>query len=184
MSLSASPALGQTKNGKIDGRVVDSSGSVLQGAQVELQPGGATGVSDARGTFTVTDLEPGTYTVTVSYVGFSPYISNVGVTAGATTEVEAALNVASSRQQVTVTAAPVTAEAEAVNVERTADNILQVLPAAVITSLPNATIADAAGRLPGVSLERDEGEGKYIDVRGTAPELTNTTIDGINTPSP
>jgi TonB-dependent receptor len=54
----------------------------------------------------------------------------------------------------------------------------------VITSLPNATIADAAGRLPGVSLERDEGEGKYIDVRGTAPELTNTTIDGINTPSP
>ncbi len=184
VSLIVSPMLGQVKNGKIEGRVTDSTGGVLQGAQVELQPGGATGVSDARGTFTVTDLEPGTYTVTVSYVGFSPYTSKIGVTAGATTEVEAALKVASSRQEVTVTATPENAVAEAVNIERSADNILQVLPAEVITSLPNATIADAAGRLPGVSLERDEGEGKYIDVRGTAPELTNTTIDGINTPSP
>jgi hypothetical protein len=33
------------------------------------------------------------------------------------------------------------------------------LPAEVITSLPNTNIADAVGRLPSVSLERDEGEG-------------------------
>jgi hypothetical protein len=183
-SLAVSTALGQVKNGKIEGHVTDTTGSVLQGAQVELQPGGATGVSDSRGAFTLTDLEPGTYTVTVSCVGFSPYASKVGVTASATTEGEAVLKVASARQEVTVTATPESAVAEAVNIERSADDILQVLPAEVITSLPNATIADAAGRLPGVSLERDEGEGKYIDVRGTAPELTNTTIDGINTPSP
>ncbi len=184
VSLIVSPMLGQVKNGKIEGRVTDSTGSVLQGAQVELQPGGVTGVSDSRGTFSLTDLEPGTYAVTVSYVGFSRYTSKVGVSAGQTTEVEAALTVASSCQEVTVTAAPENAVAEAVNIERSADNILQVLPAAVITSLPNATIANAAGRLPGVSLERDRGENKYIDVRGTAPELTNTTIDGVNTPSP
>jgi len=49
-----------------------------------------------------------------------------------------------------------------------ADNILQVLPAEVITSLPNTNIADAVGRLPSVSLERDEGEGKYVQVRGTS----------------
>ena len=38
--------------------------------------------------------------------------------------------------------------------------------------------------LPSVTLERDEGEGKYVQVRGTEPRLTNTTIDGINVPSP
>ena len=42
-------------------------------------------------------------------------------------------------------------------------------------SLPNATIADAVGRLPGVSLERDEGEGKCIQVRSLEPRLTNAT---------
>jgi TonB-dependent receptor len=178
--------LAQVGKGRVDGRVADSSGSALQGAQVTLQPGGLSRVSDQKGEFTVADVAAGDYTVSVSYVGFSDFSSKVTVTAGQTAKVEAVLKVASSHQEVTVSASatPITGEAEAVNVERTADNILQVIPAAVITSLPNATIADAAGRLPGVSLERDEGEGKYIDVRGTAPELTNTTIDGINTPSP
>jgi len=45
-------------------------------------------------------------------------------------------------------------------------------------------MADALGRLPSVTIERDEGEGKYVQVRGTEPRLTNTTIDGINVPSP
>ncbi|HEV2171916.1 MAG TPA: TonB-dependent receptor, partial [Nitrospira sp.] len=62
--------------------------------------------------------------------------------------------------------------------------IVQVLPAEVIRSLPNANMADALGRLPGVTLERDEGEGKYVQVRGTEPRLTNTTIDEMNVASP
>src|SRR5256886_16381032 len=45
-------------------------------------------------------------------------------------------------------------------------------------------MADALGRLPSVTIKRDEGEGKYVQVRGTEPRLTNTTIDGINVPSP
>jgi len=45
-------------------------------------------------------------------------------------------------------------------------------------------MADALGRLPGVTIERDEGEGKYVQIRGTEPRLANVTIDGVNTPSP
>jgi outer membrane receptor for ferrienterochelin and colicin len=69
-------------------------------------------------------------------------------------------------------------EAEAFNIERTAENILQVLPAKVITSLPNTNIADAVGRLPSVTLERDEGEGKYVQIRGTEPRLSSVTVNG------
>ena len=61
---------------------------------------------------------------------------------------------------------------------------MQVLSAEVITSRPNANIADALGRLPSVTLERDEGEGKYVQIRGTEPRLSNLTIDGVNVPSP
>jgi len=83
-----------------------------------------------------------------------------------------------------VTAERASGEAEAVNRELTADNIVQVLPAEVIRSLPNANMADALGRLPSVTIERDEGEGKYVQIRGTEPRLANLTIDGVNTPSP
>jgi TonB-dependent receptor len=75
-------------------------------------------------------------------------------------------------------------DAEAINRTIAAENILQVLPAEVITSLPNANIADALGRMPSVTIERDEGEGKYVQIRGTEPRLSNTMVDGVSIPSP
>lgn len=70
------------------------------------------------------------------------------------------------------------------NRERESDDILQVLPIEVITSLPNTNIADALGRLPSVTLERDEGEGKYVQIRGAEPRYNNVTIDGMEVASP
>ena len=54
----------------------------------------------------------------------------------------------------------------------------------MIRSLPNANVADAIGRFPSVTLYRIEGEGVYIQVRGTEPRLTNVTVDGITIPAP
>lgn len=174
----------QQQKGTIAGTVTDSSGGVLKGAQISLEPVGTSLVSDVQGQFFINDLNPGSYTVTITYVGFAPFTKSVDVVANQTANVEAKLEVQSVNLQVLVTAERPSAEAEAVNQERTADNIVQVLPAEVIRSLPNANMADALGRLPSVTLERDEGEGKYVQVRGTAPQLTNTTIDGMSVPSP
>ena len=126
-------------------------------------------MTDAQGQFRITDVAPGAYTLTVSYVGLAPFTKEIKVEAGQVTAVEAVLQVASRTEQVLVTAERVQGEAEAINIERTAENIVQVLPAKVITSLPNTNIADAVGRLPSVTLERDEGEGKYVQIRGTEP---------------
>src|SRR6202011_4867435 len=98
--------------------------------------------------------------------------------------VSAELQIETVSQQVIVRGERERGEIEALNREETADNIVQVLPASVITSLPNTNIADALGRMPSVSLERDEGEGKYVQIRGTEPRLTNVTVDGVNVPSP
>ncbi len=178
------PAMAQSNKGTIGGRAVDSGGGALQGARIELQPGGSSAVSDGQGEFTVADLAPGDYEVTVSYVGFSASTMKVTVAAGQAARVDAVLKVASANAEVVVYGERPHGEAEAINRERTADNILDVLPSEVITSLPNANIADALGRMPGVTLERDEGEGKYVQIRGTEPRLNNVTIDGINVPSP
>jgi TonB-dependent receptor len=178
------PTLAQNGKGTIKGRVMDNTGGVLQGAQISLEPKSLTLATDVLGEFFIRDLDPGTYTLTISYVGFTPVTKTVDIAAGQVATVEANLQVQAQNEQVLVVADRASAEAEAVNRERTADNIVQVLPADVIRSLPNANMADALGRLPSVSLERDEGEGKYVQVRGTEPRLTNTTIDGVNVPSP
>src|SRR5205823_10765820 len=122
--------------------------------------------------------------LTVSYVGFKPFSTEIIVTAGQAAHVGAVLQIGTRNEIVTVRGERERGELEAINRERTADNIVQVLPAEVITSLPNTNIADAVGRLPSVSLERDEGEGKYVQIRGTEPRLSNVTIDGVHVPSP
>ncbi len=181
----ASPiAYGQTGKGAIDGRAADSTGAALKGAKVTLQPADFSTPTDDRGEFIIQNLAAGAYTVTISYVGFEAFTSTVTVAAGQTAHIDATLNVATKNEQVIVTAEAARGDAEAVNRERTSDTISQIITSDVITSLPNANIADAVGRLPGVSLERDEGEGKYIQIRGTEPRLNNVTLDGINVPSP
>ena len=184
-SISLIPvARAQSGKGSIAGRVTDSSSGALIGAQVTVQPKSASVVSDAQGQFFINDLEPGSYTVTITYVGFQSFTKTVSVAAGQAASVEAKLDVEAQSLEVLVTAERASGEAEAVNRELVADNIVQVLPAEVIRSLPNANMADALGRLPSVTIERDEGEGKYVQIRGTEPRLANLTIDGVNTPSP
>ena len=129
-------------------------------------------------------LNPGTYTITVTYVGFALFTKVFEIKAGQATTLDVKMEVTSQKDEVLVTAERASGEAEDVNRQRTADNIMQVLTNEVIISLPNANIADALGRLPSVTLERDEGEGKYVQVRGTEPRLTNATIDGVQIPSP
>ncbi len=183
--LLSTPSQAQTeRRGGISGSITDTGGGILQGAQVTVEPGGVNVVSDAQGQFLVNGLAAGTYTVTISYVGFVTSTKSITVAAGQVANADVQLSVASQNQEVLVSAKRPSAEAEAVNRERTADNVLQVLPDEVIRSLPNANMADALGRLPSVTIERDEGEGKYVQIRGTEPRLANVTIDGVNTPSP
>jgi TonB-dependent receptor len=182
--LVPSAASAQERRGIITGLVTDSAHAILQGASVEVQPTGKKTVSDNTGQFSITDVPPGIYTLTISFVGMAPYSKEITVTGGQATHVEPEMQVASASESVTVTDEQGHADAEAINRERTAENIVQVMPADIITSLPNANVADAIGRLPGVSLERDEGEGKYVQIRGTQPYYNNVTIDGVNVPAP
>src|SRR5450755_4162301 len=69
--LVASRLRPQNDKGNITGHVTDSSGAVLQGAEVELQPTDATVASNAQGAYLVRNLISGTYTITVTYVGFA-----------------------------------------------------------------------------------------------------------------
>ena len=178
------PANAEERSGGISGTVTDSTKGALPGARIELQPKGTSVATNGQGQFFIADLPPGRYTVKVSYVGFRPYSTDVTVVSGQAARVDAVLQVSGRSEEVTVQGERERGEVEAINRERTADNIVQVLPAEVITSLPNTNIADATGRLPSVSVERDEGEAKYIQIRGTEPRLNNVTVDGIHLPSP
>lgn len=173
-----------TGKGVVTGSITDNSGAVLKGARVELLPAGIVGVTNSQGVFELRDITPGDYTLTTTYIGFKTNNQEISVAAGKQLTVNVKLEVPMKSEEILVTAERAHGEADAINQTRTADNLVDVLPAEIITSLPNANVADALGRLPGVVLERSEGEGEYVDIRGLEPRLTNITIDGITVPSP
>ena len=176
--------MAQSAKGSLSGRVADTYDAILPGAEVVLIPSAGHIVTNGQGEFTVTNLAPGSYEVHINYVGFEPFSQTITITAGKTTQLRAVIKVLGRSEEVTVYSERQSGEVEAINRTRAAENILQVLPAEVITSLPNANIADALGRMPSVTIERDEGEGKYVQIRGTEPRLSNTMIDGVTIPSP
>jgi TonB-dependent receptor len=184
LSFATLNSMAQSATGVLAGTIVDNSGAALKGARLELQPLKMLGASDAEGAFLLPEVPAGSYTLVVSYVGFKPTETKVDVASGQTKSITVKLGVASSSEQILVTAERVHGEADAINQTLTADNLVQVLPAELIVSLPNANAADAVGRLPSVTLYRIEGEGVYIQVRGTEPRLTNVTVDGITIPAP
>jgi hypothetical protein len=174
----------QATKGTMTGRVSDTAGAVLQGAHIQLLQSASSLTSDKQGEFVIPNIAPGSYEVRITFVGFAPFSKVVTVIAGQTVRLDAVMQVASAAQDILVTATAVHGDAEAINRIDSSENILNVLTNDQIMSLPNADVADALGRLMGVTLERDEGEGKYVQIRGTEPRLSNTTIDGVVAPSP
>jgi len=74
--------------------------------------------------------------------------------------------------------------AKSIAAQEKADNIVNVLSSDDIGNLPDKNAAEALARLPGVAVQRDQGEGRYVTVRGLGPDLNAVTINGALVPSP
>ncbi|MEJ7805641.1 MAG: TonB-dependent receptor plug domain-containing protein, partial [Telluria sp.] len=68
--------------------------------------------------------------------------------------------------------------------QQKADHIVSVVSSDDIGGLPDKNAAEALARLPGVAVQRDQGEGRYIVVRGLGPDYNAVTINGALVPSP
>ena len=143
--------------------VIDGHKETLEGgaesARMILKAGGRIGLG---GDYGFAWCRHGDYakelTFFVKYVGFKTTETEVSVQSAEVKTVDIHLEVASQAESIVVTSDRPHGEAEAIERSRNTDNVVQVLSGEVIRSLPNANVADALGRLPSVTLFRDEGE--------------------------
>lgn len=182
-TLLASPS-SLLAQGAIRGTVTDARGGPAPGAAVHINGTLFGGLVDSTGTYRILRVPPGSYIVRVTKLGFAPDSARVVVASGASAVYDVRLRPSAEFLGNVVVTAQRLGESEASALERRAEapNVVNVLAGDVIRALPNANAAEAAGRMPGVTTERDEGEGKFVQVRGTEPRLTNVTIDGAHVP--
>ncbi|GFZ86653.1 MULTISPECIES: TonB-dependent receptor [Sphingobium] len=75
-------------------------------------------------------------------------------------------------------------EAAALEIQKNWDSLVTVAASDSVGRLPDQNIAQAASRLPGISVERDQGQARYINLRGAPKTWTTLSFDGINVVSP
>lgn len=68
--------------------------------------------------------------------------------------------------------------------QRQADNLITVASSDAIGDFPDANASESLQRLVGLSIERDQGEGRFVRVRGLAPDYNAVTINGARVTSP
>ncbi|GAB1407024.1 TonB-dependent receptor [Thermomonas brevis] len=163
-----------------------SRGVALEGARISL--GGRNVQTDGYGNFRITGVAPGQHTLTVDFLGYQR--QEVPVTVGAdggTVEVVMVPTTASA-DITTLDRVDVRgqreAQALALNQQRSSTNYKNVVSSDLLGTFPDNNIAESTQRIPGVSIERDQGEGRYVTVRGAPKEFTTVSIDGVQLANP
>ena len=67
----------------------------------------------------------------------------------------------------------------ALDAKRRSNEIIDSINAEDIADFPDANLAESLQRLPGVTIDRDNGEGRTITVRGLGPDFTRVRLNGL-----
>lgn len=76
------------------------------------------------------------------------------------------------------------ADRAALDAKRSADAQVDQIRSDDVGRLPDQNVAEAVGRLAGVSVANDQGEGRYLTVRGVSPDMLNVTLNGQTAAAP
>ncbi|RZM21646.1 MAG: TonB-dependent receptor, partial [Pedobacter sp.] len=172
------------QRGIIKGRITDQKNKEpLAGATVMVSGTNNVAATNLNGEYQFY-LNSGTLSLTVRYLGYKDTTLTVNVKSD---ELKV-INIAISGRQQNLSNVVITGysqgQAKALNQQKNADNIKNIIAADQIGRFPDPNAAEALQRVPGINIERDQGEGRYVSVRGLAPQFTNTSINGEQIPSP
>ena len=170
------------KQSTICGRIVDASKQILPGASIYIEKLQTGVTSDVNGFYTFANLNPGTYTVKVSYVGYSPVELQIVVPEGKTLEKDVVMNEGVELQEVMVGGA-FQGQRRALNLQKSGMGITNVVSADQVGKFPDSNIGDALKRINGINVQYDQGEARFGQVRGTSADLTSVTVNGNRIPS-
>ena len=168
----------------INGTVTDSiSGNYLVGANVYLEDTGFGTSTDEKGIYKLTNINKGRYKITVSYIGYKKVSKEVNLGDSRFNTIDFKLFQNTLKGNTVVVSAQAKGQIGAINKQLNAKSIKNVVSSDKLKELPDANAAEAIARLPGVSIQREGGEGNKVVIRGLSPKYNKVTINGINVAS-
>ena len=171
-------------NGTIYGQVTDGQTKNPLGYVSVSIPALNLGTNtNLEGNYRLLQVKAGTYTIVFSYLGYPKLEREIDIT----TDQELILNIELAGDGVTLDEVVIqvqgTGQRAAINQQINSNTIVNVVSQERLRELPDQNAAEAVGRLAGVSVYRDAGEGQQVSVRGISPRFNSITINGERLPS-
>jgi TonB-dependent receptor len=164
----------------IEGTVRDAqTGEPLPGANVILTGTSLGASSDIHGKYTILNVPQGSHSIRATYVGYTPFSATILIEGTANISYDFKLNAVAIEGQTVVVTAQALGQNQAINQQLASKQIVNVVSAARIQELPDANAAESVGRLPGVSVTRQGGEGNQVVIRGLSPKYNEVMINGV-----
>lgn len=177
--------------GDISGVVSDAvRGGFLAGAEVRVSGLDVVAVTNSEGRFTLRGVPAGEYTLQASYLGRPTRQAMVTVVGNQIAVVDVVLGATGADNQaiesmLVIGARPqAESEARALQLQRSSAAIISVVSADAVGQFPDQNIAAALSRLPGIAVERDQGQERAISLRGAPSRWSTISFDGVNVIAP
>ena len=180
LSLQAGFVLANT----VEGRVYDAqTGESLPGVNVHIKGTSIGTITNYDGFYQLQNVREGVNVLVASYIGYDNVETEITVVQDGELVQDFHLSYgAYSLSEVSITV-QARGQFSAINQQIRSLSISNIVAAERIQELPDATAAEAVGRLPGVSIISDSGEGNRVVIRGMDPRFNLVTINGVRAPS-
>lgn len=182
--LASDPAWAQF--GRIVGKVTEAgSGDGMPGANVFVQGTSLGSSTNIDGRYVISRVPVGTYTLEVSYLGYEKQTRAITVESSVSATADFALEESALiTEEIVVLGVRAKNQARALNQQMNATNIRNVVASDQMGRFPDASAPEALQRIPGIHVVRDQGEGRYVQIRGGSPAMTSVSFNGERMPSP
>ena len=176
--LTADLAYGQSAS--IRGIVRDAQdGATLPGAYVILVGSGLGSATDDEGRYIIPNVKPGTYIIRAGYLGYAPETDTLIVSGGDIVEKDFDLHYTTLEGEEILVTAQARGQMEAINQQLAAKSHVNIVSSDRIEELPDANAAESVARIPGITVQREGGEGNKVVVRGLSPKYNAVSVNGV-----
>lgn len=178
LGLAAPAALAAVVEG-----TVTAGGVPIEGAIVSNEAGLSTSTR-ADGSYRFSNISEGEHTLTVSYVGTDSVSASITASDATPTAYNFILGDETRMMDSTLVVGQRGSLLSGINQQRAADNLIAVLSADALGQFPDQNVAESARRIAGISVANDQGEGRFVNIRGLDSGLNLTSVNGVNIPAP
>lgn len=164
------------------GTILGEDNLPLPGAYVHLEETNYYSTTDFEGQFEIYGIPSDTYMLAVDYIGYEKHTQEIQIQEGQAVYVEIKLDEGIKLDEVILNA-NVNAQAKAFNSQKNSNQMVQMISGEQVEKYPDANIGDALKRISGINVQYDQGEARFANIRGTAPQLSSVTVNGERVPS-